>query len=47
MEWILVIVIRHNIFFEKKKMRIAVYNLQCTVYSGSQNLLKNMHNFSV
>jgi hypothetical protein len=31
MEWILVIVIRHNIFFEKRKMRIAVYNLQCTV----------------
>ena len=30
MEWILVIVIRHNLFYEKRKMRIAIYNLQRT-----------------
>ena len=30
MEWILVIVIRHNLFNEKRKMRIAIYNLQRT-----------------
>ena len=26
----MVIVIRHNLFNEKRKMRIAIYNLQCT-----------------
>ena len=28
----LYIVIREDIFYENRKMRIAVYNLQCTVY---------------
>ena len=23
--------LRHNLFYEKRKMRTAVYNLQCTV----------------
>jgi hypothetical protein len=32
MDWILVIVVWHNIFYGKKrKLRIAVYNLQCAV----------------
>jgi hypothetical protein len=30
MELILVLVIRHNLFYEKRKMRIAIYNLQRT-----------------